>query len=61
VFNDDEKIINFLTMEYTFKDFVIDEEKHDTEIKGESEQPSNVSSKNSIPRSMVKLETFYDL
>ena len=35
VFNDDEQIINFLTMEETFKDSVIDEEKHDAEIRGE--------------------------
>lgn len=41
VFNDDEQIINFLTMEDTFKDSVIDEEKHDAEIKGESGEPPN--------------------
>ena len=35
VFNNDEQIINFLTMEDTFKDSVIDEEKHDAEIRGE--------------------------
>ena len=61
VFNDDEKIINFLTMEDTFKDSIIDEKKHDAEIKGELGKPPNMSSKNSIPRSMVKLEKFYDL
>ena len=48
-------------MEDTFKDFMIDEEKHDAEIKGESGEPSNMSSENSIPRSVVKLEKFYDL
>ena len=61
VFSDDEKIINFLTMEDTFKDSAIDEEKHDAEIKGESGEPPNTSSKNSIPRFVMKLEKFYDL
>ena len=37
VFNDDEQIIKFLTMEDTFKDSVMDEEEHDVEIKRESE------------------------
>lgn len=48
-------------MEDTFKDSVIDEEKHDAEIKGESGEPSNTSSENSIPRSVVKLEKCYNL
>ena len=61
VFNNDEQIINFLTMEDTFKDSMIDEEKHDTEIKGESGETPNTSSENSIPRSVVKLEKFYGL
>lgn len=46
VFNDYEQIINFLTMEETFKGSVIDEDQHDIEI---------------FPRSVVKLEKFYDL
>lgn len=61
VFNDDEQIINFLSMEDTFKGSVIDEEQHDAEIKRESTKPSKVSHENSIPRSVVKLEKFYDL
>ena len=61
VFNDDEQIIKFLTMEDTFKESVINEEKHNTEIKGESRGPPNMSSENSIPRSVVKLEKLYDL
>ena len=48
-------------MEDAFKDSVIDEEKHDVEIQEESDQPSNVSCENSIPRSLVKFEKFYDL
>jgi hypothetical protein len=47
-------------MEDTFKDSIIDEEKHDAEIKGESREPPNTSSENLIPRSVVKLEMFYD-
>ena len=61
VFNDYEEIINFLTMEDTFKGSVIDEEQHDVEIKKESVEPPKKSSENSIPRSIVKLEKFYDL
>ena len=61
VFNDDEKIINFLTMEDTFKGSIIDEEENDAKIKRELAEPPKVSHKKCIPRSVVKLETFYDL
>lgn len=61
VFNDDKQIINFLTMEETFKGSLIDEEQHDAEIKRESIEPPKVSNENSIPRLEVKLEKFYDL
>ena len=61
MFNDDEQIINFLTMEDTFKGSMINEEKQDAEIKKESTEPPKASNENSIPRSMVKLEKFYDL
>lgn len=61
VFNDGEQIIKFLTMEDNFKDSMIDEEKHDTEIKKESIKAPRTPSKNCIPISVVKLEMFYDL
>ena len=48
-------------MEDTFKGSVIHEEKHDVEIKWESTEPPKKSGGNSIPRSVVKLEKFYDL
>lgn len=61
VFNDDEQIINFMTMEDTFKGSVINEGQHDAEIKREMIEPSKTFGENYIPRSMVKLEKFYDL
>ena len=48
-------------MEDTFKGLVIDEEQHDAKIKKELAEPPRMSSENSIPRSVVKLEKFYDL
>ena len=48
-------------MEDTFKELVIDEEKHGADIKEESTETQKVSHENSIPRSVVKLEKFYDL
>lgn len=61
VFNDDEQIINFLTMEDTFKGLVIDKDQHDVEIKKGMIEPPKTTQENPIPRSMVKLEKFYDL
>ena len=61
VFNDDEQIINFLTMEDTFKGSVIEEEQHHAEIKQESTEPPKMSPENSIPRSVVNFKIFYDL
>ena len=61
VFNDDEQIINFVIMEYTFKGSVIDEDQHDAEMKKEMTEPSKTFEENLIPRSSVKLEKFYDL
>ena len=48
-------------MEDTLKGLVIDEEQHDVENKQESAKPPKTSGENSIPRSVVKLEKFYDL
>lgn len=48
-------------MEDTFKGSVIDEDQHDTEIKREMMKPPKTFGENSIPRSVVKLEKFYDL
>ena len=61
VFNDDEQTINFLALENTFKGSVIDEDQHDAEIKKEITKPPKTSKENPIPRSVVKLEKFYDL
>lgn len=61
VFNDDEQIINFLTMEDAFKGSVINEEQHDADIKRGTTEPPKTYGEKSIPGSMVKLKKFYDL
>jgi hypothetical protein len=60
VFNDGDHIINFITQEDTYKDLVIDENQHDSEINSPpidgKAKPENI-----IPKYVVKLEGFYDL
>lgn len=60
MFDDDQKIIHFLTLEDTFKDFVIDMIQHDESL---TDQASKVkrTHENSTPKSMVRLEKNYDL
>ena len=48
-------------MEDTFKGSIIDEDQHNVEIKREMTENPKKSGENSIPRSVVKLEKFYDL
>jgi ribonuclease HI len=67
VFDDDQQIINFLHMEDTFQGAVIDEGTHDENLRNfmvisdprSSESMSDMVK--SIPRSVVRLERFYDL
>lgn len=61
IFIDDEQIINILTMEETFKGLVIDEDQHDAKIKKGITKSSKTTEENLIPRSVLKLEKFYDL
>lgn len=60
VIADDDQIINFITMEDTFKDSTIDEYQHDVKIELDYVEHKNPK-ENSIPRFLVKLERFYDL
>jgi ribonuclease HI len=67
VFNDDQQIISFLHMEETFQGTVIDECTHDKNLRDfmvipdlrSPESSSNMV--NFIPKSVVRLEKFYDL
>jgi ribonuclease HI len=67
VFNDDQQIISFLHMEKTFQGTVIDEGTHDENLQDFTVIPHPRSSEstsdmvNSIPKSVVRLEKFYDL
>lgn len=54
MFNDDEDILSFLTSEGSYDDQIIDESKHDNQLKQKSNE-------NPIPKSVVKLEDIYDL
>ena len=56
-----EKIMNFLTMEETFKGSIIDDDQHDIEIRKETIGSSKTNEENPIPRFVVRLEKFYDL
>lgn len=60
-FNDDGQIINFLMMEETFKGLVNYEDQHDAEIKKGITKSSKTTEEILIPRSLVKIEKFYDL
>ena len=48
-------------MEETFKGLVTDEDQHDAEIKKGITESSKTIEENPIPRSVVKLDKFYDL
>jgi ribonuclease HI len=67
VFNDDQQIISFLHMEDTFQGMVIDEGTHDEDLHNFTVISDPRSSKttsdlvNSIAKSVVRLEKFYDL
>jgi hypothetical protein len=67
VFDDDQKIINFLHMEDTFQDAIVNESTHDENLQDftvifdprSPESPSELVK--SIPKFVVILEKFYDL
>jgi hypothetical protein len=67
VFDDDQEIINFLHMEETFQGALIDEHTHDdnlcnfTVIPHPRTHESSSDMVNLIPKSVVRLEKFYDL
>jgi hypothetical protein len=67
VFDDDQQIINFLHMEDTFQGAVIDEGTHNENLQNftvicDPRSPElKLELVNSIPRSVVRLERFYDL
>ena len=61
VFNEDEQIINFLTMQEMFKGSIIDEDQHDMEMKKETTRLFKTVDENPIPKSVVRLEKLYDL
>jgi hypothetical protein len=66
VFDDDQQIINFLHMEETFQGAVIDEQTHDDNLHDFTVIPNPKSPEalsdmvNSLPKSVVRLEKFYD-
>jgi ribonuclease HI len=67
VFDDDQQIINFLHMEDIFQGEIIDEGTHNENLRNftvisDPRSPKSTSDLiNSIPRSIVRLEIFYDL
>jgi hypothetical protein len=67
VFDDDHQIINFLHMEENFQGAVIDEHTHNDNLRDFTVIPdprtpeSSLDMVNSIPKSVVRLEKFYDL
>ena len=56
VFDDDEQMINFLTNEENSKDFVIDDEEHQANLKNKE-----VTKGNFIPKGVRSLEGMFDL
>ena len=54
IFNDDPDIVSFLISEGSYTNQIIDEDHHDQQLQQDS-------TKNVIPKSVVKLEELYDL
>lgn len=65
VFDDDQHIINFLHLEGTFKDSIINKGQYDQimniGITDQAQQSYQPSLANNIPKNVVKLEKIYDL
>jgi len=59
VFEDDEKILEFLHCEKTFKSAVIDEKEHDKLMNEKEDEEKDQP--NMIPKSVVRMEHLYDL
>ena len=60
VFEDEEKIINFLHSEDTFKGSVIDDEQHEALLQASASEEKPEHS-NIIPKNIVRLEKLFDL
>ena len=56
VFDDDEQIINFLTNEDAFKESIIDEKEHQSDLQNE-----DIVKGNSMPKGVRTLEGMFDL
>jgi ribonuclease HI len=60
VFEDDERIINFLHSEDTFKGSVIDDEQHESLLQASTSEDKPKYSK-AMPKNIVRLEKLFDL
>jgi hypothetical protein len=65
VFDNDQRLINFLHFKDTFKDSIIDEGQHDQLVNSDTTDPTQSNftsgSTNGIPRNVVRLEKLYDI
>jgi hypothetical protein len=60
VLNEDVDIINFISLEGTYENDIIDEKSYDIEI-NKSSPDDKIKSENIVPKYVVKLEDLYDL
>ena len=66
VFNDDQQLIDFLTFKDTFKDAILDEMTHNEDLHNFAviHKPCSIQESldqvSALPRSVIKLEKFYD-
>ena len=56
MFDDDEQIIDFLTNDEVFKEFVIDDEEHQEDL-----QTGELTKRNFMPKGVRTLEEMFDL
>ena len=60
VFKDDEKIINFLHLEDTFKGSVIDDEHHESLLQASTSE-ENPGHSNGMPKNIIRLEKLFNI
>ena len=60
MFKDDERIINFLHSEDTFKGLVIDDEQHEALLQASTSE-EKIENNNGMPKNIIRLEKLFEL
>jgi hypothetical protein len=60
IFEDDEKLINFLHLEDTFKGSIIDDEQHEALLQASSSE-DKLEYSNVMPKNIIRMDKLFDL